>query len=480
MLKNYVEVRDWLESFIPLVYGKSELGLARIENLLKNLGNPQKKFRSIHIAGTSGKGSTAFYVSRLLVARSQRPFDKSQGKPETRENKNTGNWKLETGNLKIGLHVSPHLNYIGERMQINGKNISVKRLVRLVNEIKPVVDDIISKQPHLTPSYFEILVAVSFLYFAKEKVDYAVVEVGLGGRLDATNVLSPEVCVITNIGKDHTEILGDTVEKIAREKAGIIKQKPGARGQRPVGIPVVTGARGMALKVIEKAAKNKGAQLINIYTQGIENLQNTDVLRYITKSNDIVSHIPYYVNSECALLAISAVLELKIPLSADVIKNAFSTQFAGRFEEIQQGVILDGAHNPDKIRVLLEFIRKAKGKRPKAKFVLVIASKNGKNWQKMINLLVKNLPVKSVIATQYMAATDTGFGSSVDADEIAEYIDLRFKMIDVRVINNSQEAVFEAMKEISNKQKEKSMVLITGSLYLVGEARTLWELPSFA
>ncbi len=191
MFYSYVEVRDWLESFIPLVYGKSEFGLVRIENLLKKLGNPEKKFKSIHVGGTSGKGSTAFYVLRLL----------------------------EFSGYKVGLHISPHLNYIGERMQINGKNISVKRLVSLVNEIKPVVDEIISKQPQITPSYFEILVAISFLYFAKEKVDLAVVEVGLGGRLDATNVLSPEVSVITNIGKDHTEILGDTVEKIAREKA---------------------------------------------------------------------------------------------------------------------------------------------------------------------------------------------------------------------------------------------------------------------
>ena len=377
-------------------------------------------------------------------------------------------------------------------MQINGKNISVKRLIDLVNEIKPVVDEIISKQPQITPSYFEILVAISFLYFAKEKVDFAIVEVGLGGRLDATNVLVPEVSVITNIGLDHTEILGDTIGKIAREKAGIIKPH----------VSVVTGVTGKALEVIKKVArlasaplivlkseskraKEKNAQLINIYTQDIKNPQKTDVLRYINKSNDMDSYIPYYVNLECALLAISAVLELKISLSAAGIKRAFSAQFAGRFEEIESGVILDGAHNPDKVRALLEFIRKSKIKKKtfflekqKSKVLLMVAFKKGKDWKEMIDLLLKGLPVKKVIATQYQMVTDTGRGSAVDPEEIAKYIDDRFKMIDVSVIGNSQDAVVTSL--LSKIYNPKSTILlITGSLYLVGEARTLWKLPEF-
>lgn len=436
MLNDYYECREWLESFIPLVYGKSELGLLRIENLLKKLGNPEKKFKSIHVAGTSGKGSTAFYILQLL----------------------------KFSGYKVGLHISPHLNYIGERMQINGKNISVKRLVRLVNVIKPVVDDIKSKQPQITPSYFEILVAISFLYFAKEKVDFAVVEVGLGGRLDATNVLLPEVSVITNIGLDHTEILGNTLEKIAGEKAGIIKTH----------VPVVTAALGNSLKVIEKVAKAKGARLINNYTQGIKNLQNSDVLRYITNTNDIDSYIPYYVNLECALLAISAVLELKIPVSAGSLKKAFSVQFAGRFEEIEQGVILDGAHNVDKMKSLVHFVRNSKFEILNSKITLVVAFKIGKDWKKMLDVLTKNLPVKSVIATEYMAATDTGFGSAVDAHEIKNYIQSKWG-VKVGCQKNSQEAVFSAV----DKREKNERVIVTGSLYLVGEARTLWKLPEF-
>lgn len=438
MLNNYYECREWLESFIPLVYGKEELGLLRIENLLGKLGNPHKKYKSILIAGTSGKGTTAFYTSRIL----------------------------EFAGYKVGLHVSPHLVYVGERMQINGKNISVKRLVGLVNEIKPVIDEIKSNQPQITPSYFEILVAISFLYFADEKVDFAVIEVGLGGRLDATNVLLPEVSVITNIGLDHTEILGKTIEKIAGEKAGIIRTH----------VPVVTAASGNALKVIKKVAKSKGARLINIYTQAFENLQNSDVLRYIINSNDIYRYIPYYINRECALLAISAVLELKIPLFDESLKKALSVQFAGRFEEIEQGVILDGAHNADKMKTLIHFVKNYKSEVLNSKITLVVAFKTGKDWKKMLDILTKKLPVKKVIAAEYQSVTDTGKGSAVPAAEIAKYLSGNGHPVPViGTLKNSQEAVFRAL----NERTDDETVIVTGSLYLVGEARTLWKLPEF-
>src|SRR3989344_6070074 len=162
MFTSYSEARNWLESYIPQVWGKEELGLARIEELLRRLGNPEKKFKSIHVAGTSGKGSTAFYIARLL-----------------------GRVKEGSGarGVKVGLHVSPHLVDIRERMTINGKLIELTKLIELIKLIKPVVEAIAREKPELTPSYFEILVAASFLHFAGEKVDWAVVEVGLGGRL---------------------------------------------------------------------------------------------------------------------------------------------------------------------------------------------------------------------------------------------------------------------------------------------------------
>src|SRR3972149_1208689 len=149
MFKDYYEVRAWLEGFIPYVWTRKELGLRRIRHLLKLLGNPQNKFKSIHIAGTSGKGSTAFYISKLLQeSKSQR--------------------------VKVGLHLSPHLVDIRERMQINGKLIELNKFIKLIEDIKPTVEAMKDSRVGY-PSYFEILVAASFLYFAKEKVDLAVV-----------------------------------------------------------------------------------------------------------------------------------------------------------------------------------------------------------------------------------------------------------------------------------------------------------------
>src|SRR3990167_8385489 len=260
----YLACRAWLENFIPYVWTRKELGLERISHLLKLLGNPQNKFKSIHIAGTSGKGSTAFYISRLLQeSKSQR--------------------------VKVGLHISPHLVDIRERLQINGKLIPMNRFARLIGEIKPAVESMKDSKVGY-PSYFEILVAAAFLYFAKVQVDWAVVEVGLGGRLDATNVLIPAISVITNVGLDHTDILGKTVEEIAWEKAGIIK----------AGVPVVTGCPSThfarpgssnlhnssgssrkALEVIEKVAKEKNAPLITINTQSPEKALKSELFNNI-------------------------------------------------------------------------------------------------------------------------------------------------------------------------------------------------------
>ncbi len=520
MFSTYITAREWLESFIPLVYGKEELGLARIENLLNKLGNPQKKFRSILVGGTSGKGSTAYYIARLLQ------FSENSDKPENQKTRinqkarvsdNSENLKVrkseysEFSEFKIGLHVSPHLIYIGERMQIldnrkqetgNRKQkednaIPVKRLVALVNEIKPVVDAIGVSQPELLPSYFEILVALSFLYFAKEKVDFAVVEVGLGGRLDATNILESEISVITNVGLDHTEILGNTIEKIAREKAGIIKKvSKVSNGSTPIksgskvskGVPVVTGASGKALEIIKKRAKEKNALLINFGTLPTNKTAKTDIERYITRYYYSLRSPDVSFVSRNKNLALLTVLSLGIKQDADSVKKAFSTGFPGRFEEADptspkglrgtSSVILDGAHNPDKIRALIDFIKSSwfivRGSR---KIVLVIAFKKGKNWKEMIDLLLKSLSIKKVIATEYFATTDTGKGSAVDAGEIKKYVEVRGQRLEVEVIKNSQEAVFEALS--SNKLTPNQLIIVTGSLYLVGEARTLWKLPEF-
>ena len=543
MLKTYYEIRSWLESFIPYTYSKENLGLERIEYLLKLLGNPEKKFKSIHVGGTSGKGSTAFHIARLLQFSG--PVSRFPPASARSRVKSNGNQKdnvelcavgipstTATRKLKIGLHLSPHLVYIGERMQIfssavvpakagtltkkkildqvenDNSFIPMKRFIGLVNAIKPFVEQMEGSQVG-KPSYFEILVASSFKYFADSKVDFAVVEVGLGGTFDATNVLQPEISVITNVGLDHTEILGDSIEKIAEEKAGIIKKN----------VPIVTGATGKALQIIEKAArlasallivldnetrwtKAKKSKLITLDTRSIEKSAQTAIFKFFSIYKETLRDIHAQLAFSNKLLAIAAVSELKIKLDKQIAKKAFSKSLAGRFEIIDRGVILDGAHNVDKVRFLIHFVRDTflirhsrEGgnldprlrKDDMSGVVLVLAFKKGKDWKKMVDLLVKNLPVKKVIATKFYAVTDTGKFAAVEPEEIAKYVSsIKYKVLSIETYDNSQEAVFEAVNLAGSTSEvkishtsEAYKVLITGSLYLVGEARTLWYLPPF-
>ena len=222
MFSKFKEANEYLETLIPKEFKSTEsLKLERINYLLKLLGNPHQKIKTIHIGGTSGKGSTAYFLSQIL----------------TRQR------------YKTGLHVSPHLQTIRERMQINDELISEGEFVKEMTRIKPLVEKTGSDLGLGKPTYFETTVAIAFDYFAQEKVDIAVIEVGLGGRLDATNVTHPLISIITNVDLDHTEILGNTVEKIAKDKSGIIKKD----------VPIISATRKLAVKTIiaKKAAENK-------------------------------------------------------------------------------------------------------------------------------------------------------------------------------------------------------------------------------
>src|SRR5688500_1791738 len=221
----YNQALDYLYSYVDYSLkhiselAKAEFNLDRMFALMEELGNPQQKYPIIHVAGTKGKGS----VSALCAS------------------------ALKAAGYKTGLYTSPHLLDYTERIQINGKPISQEQLIELVEEIKPAV----AKIPKLTT--FEITTAIGFLTFAKQKVDAAVFEVGLGGRLDATNVLTPKVSVITSLSYDHMAVLGDTLAKIAGEKAGIIKE----------GIPVVSSPQQEeALQALERVSKERNCPFV--------------------------------------------------------------------------------------------------------------------------------------------------------------------------------------------------------------------------
>ncbi|MCL2281372.1 MAG: Mur ligase family protein, partial [Dehalococcoidia bacterium] len=229
-MDKYRDALGYLYSFVDYensqqVRSSANYDLRRMEELLVRLGNPHLCAPSVHIAGTKGKGSTAAMIASVLTA----------------------------SGYRVGLYTSPHLIDIRERMRLNGRLISRVALVSCVEQLKPEVELINARASYGRLTTFEVLTALGFLYFTEQKVDFQVVEVGLGGRLDATNVIQPEVCAITTLGLDHTEILGDTLARIAAEKAGIIKQ----------GVPLVSARQEPeAADIIEGFCKRQDAVLI--------------------------------------------------------------------------------------------------------------------------------------------------------------------------------------------------------------------------
>ncbi len=400
-IETYQQAQCYLESLIPdpEAKRKGNLRLERICHLLELLGNPQETLKSVHVGGTSGKGSTSYLISSFLA--------------------NAG--------YRVGLHISPHLQVITERMQVNNQFVDEKTFCHLVENIQPFVEEVSKRGKFGRPSYFEVLVALSFQYFAQEKVDLAVIEVGLGGTFDATNVIHPLVAVITNVSLDHTELLGGTVEVIATDKAGIIKE----------GIEVITGAtQPSVLGIIELRCKEKGAKLAKLVLAGT--FQDQD-----------------------AAVALEAVKKLKnhgFSIDRKVLKSTFKkVKFAGRMEIIKKHppIILDGAHNPAKMKALVFALRK---EFPYTQFISIVAFKRGKAIEEMLKEL---LPItKEFIITAFHAGTDSGFNMATKSGDIARIL---------KAIAPSKPFRIEENVIIPNEP-----TLITGSLYLVGEMRSRW------
>jgi dihydrofolate synthase/folylpolyglutamate synthase len=303
-----------------------QLGLARIEALLERLGHPERRFRSVHVTGTNGKGSTTAMIAAVLN---------------------------EAG-IRTGMYTSPHLIDYPERLQLCGANISRPAFAEVIEQTKAMADAMIADGLE-SPTEFEVLTAAAFLWFARERAEIVVVEVGLGGLLDSTNVILPELAVITNVTLEHTDRCGDTVEEIAHHKAGIIKP----------GVPVVTGAAGAALAVIETAARQHGSvcevlgREFTVTGSQIEQARQVFELRVGQTPPEFYSiGLLGRHQTENAALAVRACQLLAQGderLTPAVIRDGLAKAvWPGRFE-IFPGtplLILDGAHNPDGIRTL--------------------------------------------------------------------------------------------------------------------------------
>ncbi len=299
-------------------------GLDRIDELCKRLGNPEKSLRFVHVAGTNGKGSFSSMLSSVLI---------------------------ESG-LKVGMYTSPYILEFNERMQINGSCISNDMLARLTEEVKPIADSMTDK-----PTEFELITAIAFLYFKREKVDVVVLECGMGGRLDSTNIIDPPLLsVITGIALDHTAFLGDTVEKIAKEKAGIIKYPSPA---------LLGGEDSKAFSVIKDDASLKGCTLHTV-DYGSLTVSNMDLcgteFSYKEYGNIGISLLGAYQPRNAALVleAISILKETFPSITVETVKKGLAkAKWRARFEIISKEplIIFDGAHNPEGITASVKSIK---------------------------------------------------------------------------------------------------------------------------
>src|SRR3989344_5318800 len=439
-MKSFLQAQKYLYSLIPQgdYMFPGETGLKRTRALLSELNNPQSNYITVHVAGTSGKGSTATMIAKIL----------------------------EAAGYKIGLTVSPHIVSIHERMQINSQPISDDDFAEIVFALQPHVETV-SQGPLGQVSYFEVLMAAIFEYFSRQKVDIAVIETGLGGTYDATNVINSLISVITPIGYDHVDILGNTLTEIAGNKAGIIKSTN----------RVVVSAQQVpeADAVLRAKAHQEGVVVVE---EGdnfvVENPQVTNLGTSFDYSNSFydISYKNIQLGmmgehqAHNAAVAITAALELNeagYEINEKIIRKALGmVRIPGRLEVIEtdgKTFILDGAHNEEKMRALAEALAKIW---PGKQFTVIFASKKDKDIVAEAKIL---LPfVNKLLATRYTIMMHAGKYSALEPQEISSV----FKKAGFDGEINS----FSDPKKALEKIKKGEVVLITGSLYLVSELRS--------
>lgn len=415
---NYKETTEFLFNSLPEFQSiGSEAykpGLERTEAFNAYLGHPDKKFKSIHIAGTNGKGSTSHIIASAL----------------------------QYSGHKTGLYTSPHLTDFRERIKIDGVQISEKEVVDFVEQHK-------QKMLELRLSFFEMTVAMAFDHFARNGVEIAVVEVGLGGRLDSTNIIVPELCVVTNIGLDHMALLGDTIEKIAAEKAGIIKR----------GVPVIIGEHGDGDNVFIDKAAVVGApitfaqDIFRVTEQGTElDLQHFVVEPFGSVQLDLLGDY----QKRNIVTAIAALTALGVPHD-DIVEGcrgaARSTGLMGRWQIVGRTplIVCDTGHNSHGIAYVARQIEATAHKR----LIMVVGFVNDKELGSVFELLPQNA---------HYIFTQAAISRALNADELQK----NAKMFNL--FGESVSSVKDAIVRAQNIAEQGDMIFIGGSTFVVSEA----------
>lgn len=412
-------------------YSPDTLDLSRVERLLDMVGNPHRLYPSVHVAGTKGKGSTSAMIESVLRA----------------------------AGYRTGFYTSPHLHTFRERIRIGADLISREDVVSLTEEFRPLI----ARVPGVTT--FEAITAIAFTYFARQKVDVLVAEVGLGGRLDATNVIRPEVAVITSLSLDHTYLLGNTLPEIAAEKAGIIKD----------GVPVVTAPqRPEALAVIEETARARQAPLTVVgrdwvWEPGPFDLKGQSfTARRVGEGRDDLAG-EYWIpllgrhqleNAATALAALQVLLDRGFRLSrAAALEGLRTVQWPGRLEILSTDplVVVDCAHNPYSTEVLRETMREWF---PGRRWVLIFGASADKDIPGMLRAL---LPI-----TDHLIVTRSDHPRAATPVELADMAASVGGGAEIAV------SVRRAFQRALTLVGPDTGILVTGSIFLVAEAREEW------
>ena len=412
--RDAAAVASELERLFALKPRGGKFGVDRMARLAAELGHPERRTPWVHVAGTNGKGSVSAMLDSILHA----------------------------AGLRTGLFTSPHLVRIGERVQVDRVPLTDREVLALAAELQPIADRLARDDPDDHPAFFEYMTAMAFLHFARRGCDIGVLEVGLGGRLDATNVVTPEVAVITSIAMDHAEILGDTLEKIAGEKAGVIKP----------GVPVVLGRMpAEAEATIRRVAAEKRVRVISVQEE-----YGADLARY--PHTNLEGDYQRW-NAATATLAARA-LGARWRVTDEAIDRGLAhVDWPGRWQRVQLGgrrLILDASHNPEGAAVLESNLARLVAETGRAP-VVITGVLGTVRARPLIEVICRHAAeIRLVVPRQPRACSYA---------ELEALIPSNYRG---RVVRDTVESLFPAPGECSVGPRDE-VVVVTGSIYLLGE-----------
>ena len=405
-----IEVEKWLHSRIGLNFRS---GLGRMQRAVDLLGNPEQTYPIIHVTGTNGKGSTIAFMRELFVAHG----------------------------ITVGTFTSPHIVSIHDRICINGVPISDTDFIRLANQVKAMEQRLLETHDQL--SFFELLTLIALLYFKEQKVDLVLLEVGIGGLLDTTNVVTGEIAIITSIGLDHQETLGDSLTAIAEQKAGIFK--PGRSA-------VIANLAQEAQLVCQRTATDLG---VSFYQADQDfSFRNGNFSSSLADFNHLILGLEGAYQEENAALALQAFLLFMAQRDEKVDQEAVraalqATKWAGRLEAITEHIYLDGAHNLPALERLVEFIQEKiqQGYQPQ----ILFGALKRKDYSGMLTYLTEHLPDVVLYVTSF------DYQGSLEEQDLGDYTSIA--------------SYRDFIDNLEASAQEKDLLFVTGSLYFISEVR---------